>query len=219
MKPSLENLVFYGILAAAVVYLVVRQIRWRRKAAADQADQDTPEAVVGTFILELLSLAISFAVGFGMMIWSGLALFALPNVASHLLAHCGALAGMRAFPLWLNAAGIVVGLGLSWILERFHHNLFMINLCGTRLYGRSPQMQDYIATKWLTALGVPILPVRSYLVTSQIFGRDRQAYAMTPLPQMDWGQVRETFRQARKGYLIAALIAVGITLLLNLMCL
>jgi hypothetical protein len=47
--------------------------------------------------------------------------------------------------------------------------MFMFNGCGTTLYGsaKTPDGQGKIATKWFCLLYVPIIPLKSYIVTEE----------------------------------------------------
>jgi hypothetical protein len=47
--------------------------------------------------------------------------------------------------------------------------MFMFNGCGTTLYGsaKTPDGQGKIATKWFCLLYVPIIPLKSYVVTEE----------------------------------------------------
>jgi hypothetical protein len=71
-----------------------------------------------------------------------------------------------------------------------------------------------IATKWLTLLFLPMLPVRSFEVAGeQRAGDGSVQYALEPLPELEIGQVMETLRKYTPGYLFRVAILIGFTLL------
>jgi hypothetical protein len=92
----------------------------------------------------------------------------------------------------LYLAGILVAVLVSWLLSSFDNNMATINLCGTKLYGRTPISSGYIATKWLVMGGLPIIPIQSYEVLAEQPAGMGHSYAMTPREELEWGQIART---------------------------
>ena len=68
--------------------------------------------------------------------------------------------------------------------------MYMINGCGTTLYGRTPlpDQEGYIATKWFCIVWVPLIPIESYIVYKEsgydvIVWSDKE-YQLAKLPEI-----------------------------------
>jgi hypothetical protein len=89
-------------------------------------------------------------------------------------------------------AGILIALLISWLLSSLDHNMATINLCGTKLHGRTLTPSGYISTKWLVIGGLPIIPVQSYEVLAEKPAGMGASYALTPREELEWGQITRT---------------------------
>ena len=134
---------------------------------------------------------------------------------------CGLVRGVLLISFALQVAGIFASLGLSWLLAWAETDSpVLMNGWGTKLFGSEP-VQDkqggYLATKWLSIFGLPLLPVRSYRVLSGgllpagVVRLERQK-------QMSWAQVRATATAAWPWYLLLAALLLGFPLLALVKC-
>ena len=112
----------------------------------------------------------------------------------------------------LYVVGILVAILISWLLASFDENMMTINLCGTRLYGRTVVPQGFIATKWLVIAGLPIIPIRSYDVLAEQYAGMGKSYAMNPRENLEWGQI---IRTAFIGYGILIVIELASMVFVN----
>jgi hypothetical protein len=69
--------------------------------------------------------------------------------------------------------------------------MFMFNGCGTTLYGRAKTDDNAgkIATKWFCLLYVPIIPLKSYIVTEETEGPNllvwhSSTYSLKPMDKL-----------------------------------
>jgi hypothetical protein len=95
-----------------------------------------------------------------------------------------------------------------------------MNGWGTKLFGNEPMWDErggYLATKWLSIFGLPLLPVRSYRVLSGgtlpagVVRLERQK-------QVSWAQVRATAIAAWPWYLLLAGLLLAFPLWALLKC-
>jgi hypothetical protein len=69
------------------------------------------------------------------------------------------------------------------------------NGCGTILYGEKPVEGGHISTKWIVFFYIPLLPVRSYIVSYESQESwNKSTYDLVPLPGLGfyWPQVIKT---------------------------
>lgn len=59
--------------------------------------------------------------------------------------------------------------------------MFMLFGCGTTLYGRAKTSdgRGRIATKWFCLINIPIVPIKSYLITEEVDGPDLVVWQST----------------------------------------
>jgi hypothetical protein len=132
--------------------------------------------------------------------------FALPINLMH---NFYPLCGFAIMPLWINFLGVPAFMGISWLLALTQRNLSITNGYGALLYGNDPASapEQFISTSWLSLVAIPLLPVRSYIVT--VTGTDalgKKTYETQPLDKINWAQVRQTIRKSWIGYGALALI-------------
>jgi|GEM_PF-2707474 len=99
----------------------------------------------------------------------------------------------------LMASGVLAGLCLiAGLSAYFAKESMSINGFGSKYYGKKVTDNGYIATKWLTILFIPILPVRSYEIYSStlkynmflgIQNQESYSMQMQPLKWLYWPQV------------------------------
>jgi hypothetical protein len=102
---------------------------------------------------------------------------------------------------------------LGWGCAMVEKGMMTINYCGSRLYGKTPTENGYIATKWIVFLGFPVLPVTSYEVRGVVKSYPQSRYDMRPLDDFAWPQI---IRTGSIGYGILLVIEVAIVIILNI---
>lgn len=163
-----------------------------------------------TIVGDLFSTVISTTVSISLLVGIVYVFLVLASLVQALFPAC-LIVGDKT-PL---SRMVMFGLGciaVSWVLARVQRNMFTINGVGTKLFGRSPSpdSQGYISTKWLTLI-IPILPVKSYRILGEYASEwDKSYYSMTPLERFDLAQVKSTMREWMWGYVIFALIFIGL---------
>ena len=162
-------------------------------------EKDNPHypGIITTIISTIVSMGILLACVFILMF--------IGNIISHVYPTCWIVRNLKNPSLPLDALGIVGCIATSWILARLQHNLLTVNGMGTQLYGNEPlaDSQKCISTKWLVLPWIPLIPVRSYLVTIQ--GTDivgKVMYRLEPLEKINWEQVKETASKSKIPYLV-----------------
>ena len=88
-----------------------------------------------------------------------------------------------------------------------------INHSGAKLFGRTATEYGYIATKWISMWGLPILPVASYEITSEVKSFPQSQYKMRLLDDMEWPQI---IRTGMTGYGILFAIEIVVIALMNI---
>jgi len=164
------------------------------------------------FLTETVATIISTFVSLGILFSLVAAFLFAANVTHVLYPSCRFVRNIGTMPLWLNLALVPALLGTSWALARSQHNLFTLNGMGTQLFGKEPvpNSGQFVATKWLAIPWVPLIPVRSYLVTIEPGNPlQRPAYALQPLSQINWNQVSQTARKSIIGYAILICIYIA----------
>jgi len=167
-----------------------------------------------SFITNTTSLSLSIIVSMGIIVGCVFTLTFLGNAVGSFYPACWFVRNLRTTPLLLNFLAIPACLGLSWFLARFPNYPFTIDGIGTRFYGNIPEAnsQGYISTKWLVLPGIPLIPVRSYLVfDAPTSSWNRKFYTMQPLRKVNLAQVKETISKLKVRYGVLVLILTGFT--------
>ena len=171
-----------------------------------------------TITRDLASTAVSTIVSISLLVGVVYLFLVLASLIQALYPACLIVSEKTPFSrMVLLALGCIAA---SWILARVQRNMFTINGVGTKLFGRSssPDLQGYISTKWLTLI-IPILPVRSYQIIGEYSNdQDNSYYSMIPLEKLNWAQIKTTIREWMVGYIIFALIPIGLITLLVWKC-
>jgi len=119
----------------------------------------------------------------------------------------------------LNSMGILPYVGLplvillAWGCAMIEKGMMTFNFSGSRLYGKTPTENGYIATKWIAAFGFPILPVVSYEVLGETKTYPQSQYALRPLEDFAWPQI---IRTATIGYGILLAAEIVLVAILNI---
>jgi hypothetical protein len=174
-----------------------------------------------SFISQTVPTVIPAFVSLGILLALVFAFIFAGNLVRSVYPSCWFLRNLEVVSLPINFLIVPACLGVSWFLARMQHRLLTVNGIGTQLYGSAPILdsQGFIATKWLTIPWIPLLPVRSYLVTVE--GTDpwnKKTYSMQPLNDLRWAQVKETIRKSRVGYGTLAMIYLAFTVWSFLEC-
>lgn len=169
-----------------------------------------------SFLVTLATSIISTIVSMGILLGCVALLMFLGNLVGSFYPACWFVRNLRVISLPLNFGAIFACLAVSWGLARIQNNLFTVNGIGVQLYGRdpAPNSQGYISTKWLVLPWIPLIPVRSYLVTGERTDAmsNEKIYILQPLKKMNWVQVRVTLRKSRVAYGILLLGVIAFTL-------
>jgi hypothetical protein len=155
---------------------------------------------------------VSSFVPIGMLVGCFLIVCVFPNIVHRQYPACWYYRNFQFLSVPLNLLAIPASFVLSWILARVQTNLLTIEGVGTRLFGRepAPDTKGYIATKWLAIFSVPLVPVRSYLVTDERTTRwGETGYEMKPLRKLNWPQIKDTARKSILWYAVCILVLVG----------
>ena len=144
-------------------------------------------------------------------LWAGFILFFmfLPALAHYLYPLCWFVRNMDKPALIQNILLVSACLATSWFLARKQTLPALIEGAGTKFYGQSPtsNAREYISTKWLMFMMVPVIPVGSYLITEEHPGGHHDArYSMKLLDKLDWAQVGETLWKSKFGILLLVII-------------
>ena len=121
--------------------------------------------------------------------------------------------GMMSVIEWWYPLAFFLILGLCWFLAGLSKGMFLVNGSGTKLFGRTPTQNGYIATKWICVMFLPILPVDSYEVAAQQNLGMQTNYIMNQLEDLYWPQI---FQTAMKGFLSLVGVVVGLAILFNI---
>lgn len=150
-------------------------------------------------------------------LWAGylLLFMLLPSLAHYLYPLCWFVRNMDKPTLLQNIILVVISLSTSWFLARKETKTALIEGAGTRFYGqtRTSNPQEYISTKWLVFMMIPVMPVGSYLVHEEHpSGHHDARYSMKLLDSLDWAQVRETLWKSKFWilFLVVILFSLGI---------
>jgi hypothetical protein len=143
------------------------------------------------------------------------ALTFVDDVMSYIYPGCWVVKGLHTDSLLLHFLEIPGCMAISWVLARLQRAPYIVNGMGTQFYEaeRVENLHKYISTKWLVCLGVPLMPVRSYLVTREVIQfQEKDTYTFEPVKELNWKQVKETFHKARMRYVIMASVTALITI-------
>lgn len=152
---------------------------------------------------------------FGIFMSFFFALTFVGNAMSYIYPGCWVVKGLHSDSLLLNFLAIPGCMAVAWFFAHFQNKPFLINGMGTRFYETEPveNTHKYISTKWLVCLGVPLMPVGSYLITQELIQfQTTAAYTFQPVKELNWNQVKETIRKARVRYIIMA-TAIGLLMI------
>jgi hypothetical protein len=133
----------------------------------------------------------------------------LPSYMSHMFPECRFLKGLRSQSLLDLLLYLGASLTIAWLIARFQREMWQFNGFGTKMYTSDPDTAHArVGTKWLVALFVPILPVRSYEVFAEReFAWDSKEFDTRPLDSIQWDQVKYTIRM---NWWIYSLFMLGI---------
>jgi hypothetical protein len=102
---------------------------------------------------------------------------------------------------WIAIPAVVLSwIGLAFLFRR-RVGTSSYDFIGTRLYGKKPTENGYLATKWIIVAMIPILPVATYEIfyegdlTQEQSGRTNmqsQSFVCRALPGLCWKQVVPT---------------------------
>jgi hypothetical protein len=177
-------------------------------------DYTQPSQARSASVSSCISVIVSSIVSTGIIFSCGYLVVFFGNLVAGFYPACRFAGDLHPNALRTDLLAILACMGFSWFLSRFQNVLFTVDGIGTRLYGRTPvnNSQDYVSTKWLALVWVPLVPVRTYRVTplTSVF-RNKKPYILQPLPKMDWGQVGETIREFKVAYAVIALLLITFT--------
>jgi hypothetical protein len=169
-----------------------------------------------TSIFTLLTSTIgAIIIFFGIFMSFFFALTFVDDVMSYIYPDCWVVKGLHSDSLLLHFLAIPGCMAIGWFFARLQNKPFLINGMGTQFYETEPveNAHKYISTKWLVCLGVPLIPVQSYLVTQEVIQFQKTAtYTFQPVKALNWKQVKEICRKARVRYIIMASVIVLITI-------
>ncbi len=137
------------------------------------------------------------------------AFMVIPAYFSHVFPDCWLLRNVQSLSL-LELLLILTGsIALAWFIARFHPDFWMYSGFGTKMYlTDSDDSRSRIGTKWLVALLVPVLPIRSYEVVGvQQISWEHTEYATEALESIRWDHVMDT---VYRRWWIYGLVALGI---------
>jgi hypothetical protein len=166
-----------------------------------------------SFASETIFILVSTIISLGIFASVFFTLTFAINLIHNIYPSCWFVRNMGIMPLWLNFLGGPGFLGISWLLARTQHKLLTVDGVGMRLYGSEPvpNSEQYVSTKWLVLPGVPLIPVRSYMVIADGNGPlNQKTYKLQPLDKINWTQVKETIRKSWIGYGVLALIYIAL---------
>lgn len=123
--------------------------------------------------------------------------------------------GKVIVPVPAAVAVLAAVLGFSWWLARQATDFSSVRGVGTALYGRRVTHSGRIGTQWVTFGGVPLLPVRSYVVLEAgvpsrewIGSVQTTKFRLRPLPGIHWPQALPVLGGVWAG--VAVLIALAL---------
>lgn len=123
--------------------------------------------------------------------------------------------GEPIVPLVYAIPVLAAVLGLGFRMARASHDFHSMNGCGTTLYGRRLTPEGRIGTAWMIFAGVPLLPVRSYVILEATdekanwSGMIRQrSFRLRSLPRIHWPQALPLLLAVWAG--LAALVAAAV---------
>ncbi len=154
--------------------------------------------ITGDIFPSILSLiiTISLFVAVALMFWFW------PRIAHEIYPACWFVRNVNSPSVFLIPLIILTCLAISWFLARAQEKPLTVDGIGTKFYGQRSSFGGYISTKWLVVVFLPILPVKSYLVTEEFPGGPHNTnISMKPLEGLDWAQIKETAWKAKFGYL------------------
>lgn len=148
-------------------------------------------------------------------LWAGyiLMFMFLPSLAHYLYPLCWFVRNMNKPTLMQNILIAAACLITSWILARKQTTTALIEGAGTNFYGQRPtaNAREFISTKWLVFMMVPVIPVGSYLITEEHPGGHHDArYTMKLLEKFDWAQVGETLWKSKFWLLLLILFMLSL---------
>jgi hypothetical protein len=143
----------------------------------------------------------------------------IPTLLSNLRPECQFLRSMQGIPLDLVFLISISCMILSWFLARFDKYAVTFEGFGTKMFGNKITSKGYIATKWIVAMNIPMLPVRSYeLAPDEIPDARRRKSDIAPLDAIVWDQVRETVQSRAWVYILLFLVLFTLIYLCIWMC-
>jgi hypothetical protein len=157
----------------------------------------------------------SVIIFFGIFMSFFFAMTFVDDVMSYIYPGCWVVKGLHSDSLLLHFLAILGCMAVAWFFARLQNKPTLVNGMGTQFYETEPveAANKYISTKWLVCLGVPLMPVRSYLVTQELIQFQKTAsYTFQPVKELNWKQVRETLRKSRVRHIIMLSIIVLITI-------
>jgi hypothetical protein len=143
----------------------------------------------------------------------------IPTLLSNLRPDCQFLRSMQGIPVDLVFLISVSCMIVSWFLARIDKYAATFDGFGTKMFGNNDTSKGYIATKWIVAMNVPMLPVRSYEVMPDEFpDATSRKFDIAPLDDIAWDQVRETIQSKAWVYILGALVLFTLVYLCIWMC-
>lgn len=158
--------------------------------------------IVSTMLSLLISISLFAAAAFMFWFW--------PRMVHGIYPGCWFVRNVNFPSLLLIPVLIFACLAISWFLALTQEKPLTVDGVGTKFFGQTPSSNGYISTKWLVVVFLPIIPVRSYLVTEEFPGGPHNThFSMKPLEELNWVQIKETIWKAKFGYLLFMLLIVG----------
>ena len=207
-----------GFPLDALVIVAALGLLWLLKTIFDLARRRLPPAIGRYFYFPS---PLSLIVAVLLFLVSLVALMSIPTYFSHRAPDCSLLSALQSQSVQELVLYLGAFLTAAWLIARFNEDVWLFHGFGTKMYvSHSEPPQPTIGTKWLVAVLVPLLPVRTYEILAAIeLTWDRKEYASKPLEAIDWDQVTRTVRRNLWIYALATLAILAVVVFSGAACL
>lgn len=163
------------------------------------------------------SVLIAGLLAFGLL----LSFLFVPTYFSFVFDDCRFLRAMQIMAPTDILLIVLAAVTAAWLMARFHAEIWAYDGFGTKLFvSEAGRNRPAIGTKWLVAVHIPLLPVRSYeVLAARQLSWDRTEYSTKPLDSIVWQHVWATVRRSRWIYGLVLLVVVALSLFSAMPCL